>query len=90
MTGNARTRTTSADQRLALASLALLGWDLEPALDDLATGFRTARRITLGLDDLGGPLKHCPQPERYWKTTGASDRIRSGRSSSRRRRATEV
>ncbi|MFI5590133.1 DUF4365 domain-containing protein [Amycolatopsis sp. NPDC051758] len=60
MLGAARAQPTPAEQRQALANLALLGWELEPALDDLVGGFRTARRLATALGDIRDPLEVLP------------------------------
>ncbi|MEU4667506.1 DUF4365 domain-containing protein [Amycolatopsis sp. NPDC023774] len=60
MLGAARAQPTPAEQCQALANLALLGWELEPAFDDLVGGFRTARQIAAALGDIGDPLEVLP------------------------------
>lgn len=64
MVGLARGRATPAEQRLVLASLALLGWEPEPTLDDLVEGFRAARRIAATLGDVDDPLEALPSARR--------------------------
>ncbi|QKV80646.1 hypothetical protein [Amycolatopsis sp. Hca4] len=60
MLGAARAQSTPAEQLQALANLALLGWELEPALDDLVGAFRTARQLAVALGDIGDPLEGLP------------------------------